>query len=169
MHQSLGFYSLVEGIDIPRFETEGAACFDLKASLLPGTSVAYYTWLNDKEEDIISAEQQLLLRPGCRYLVPTNLIMDIPEGHSVRIHPRSGLSLKLGLSLINCEGVIDSDYVNPVYLTLVNLSESIVVIKDRDRVAQGELVRQESYYVVPLRQPPQPKTSRKGGFGSTGQ
>jgi dUTP pyrophosphatase len=94
--------------------------------------------------------------------------MDIPERFSVRIHPRSGLALKSGITLINCEGVIDSDYVEPTYITLLNLSDSIVEIKDGDRVAQGELVRSETYEIEEMTDRPEPKSSRKGGFGSTG-
>jgi dUTP pyrophosphatase len=48
-------------------------------------------------------------------LIPTGLIADIPEGFSVRIHSRSGLAFKQGVYLTNCEGVIDSDYVDPNY------------------------------------------------------
>jgi dUTP pyrophosphatase len=116
----------------------------------------------------VSSTQHLLLRPGHRYLIPTNLILDIPEGFSVRIHPRSGLALKQGLTLINCEGVIDSDYVEPIYITLLNLSDSPVEISDGDRVAQAELVRSETYEIEEVNTPPARKTSRVGGFGSTG-
>ena len=166
--RSLKLYRTHPKAYLPSFATEGSACFDLRASLQSGTEVTSYTWLNITDLVSVSPTQQLLLRPGHRYLIPTNLILDIPEGFSVRIHPRSGLALKQGLTLINCEGVIDSDYVDPIYITLLNLSDSPVEIRDGDRVAQAELVRSETYEIEEVNTPPARKTSRVGGFGSTG-
>lgn len=168
LSRTLKFFRLHPEARLPSFATEGSACFDLCASLIPGTEIKSYTWLNVPGLEAVSNSRSFSLRPGHRYLIPTNLIMDIPERFSVRIHPRSGLALKSGITLINCEGVIDSDYVEPTYITLLNLSDSIVEIKDGDRVAQGELVRSETYEIEEITDRPEPKSSRKGGFGSTG-
>lgn len=165
---NLSFYKTHESAHVPAFETEGAACFDFKASLLPGAEVSYYNSFNEKHVVYIAPNKSILIMPKCRYLVPTNLIMDIPLGYSVRIHPRSGLALKNGITLINCEGVIDSDYVHPTYITLFNGSDTSFEVKDGDRIAQGELVRMENYYIAQTFEAPTQKTSRAGGFGSTG-
>ena len=98
------------------------------------------------------------------------MILDIPVGYSVRIHPRSGSAIKQGLSLINCEGVIDYDYVDPLFIAAVNLSDvQTIVINNGDRVAQGELVRMLSYEIEDTDIKPVQKTDRDGGFGSTGK
>jgi dUTP pyrophosphatase len=165
---NLQFFKTHDSAYIPAFETEGAACFDFKASLLPGAEIIYYTALNAKQSSYIAPSKSINIAPKCRYLIPTNLIMDIPEGYSVRIHPRSVLALKNGISLINCEGIRDSDYINPTYITLYNSSDGSFEIKDGDRIAQGELVRQEIYSIAETFKAPTQKTSRAGGFGSTG-
>jgi len=165
---NLAFFKTHEAAHIPAFETEGAACFDFKASLIPGSEVAYYSSFNVKDNEVVGPAKSINLKPRCRYLIPTNLIMDIPEGYSVRIHPRSGLALKNGITLINCEGVIDSDYINPTYITLYNSSDVSFEIKDGDRIAQGELVKDEKCFIVETNVAPTQKTSRAGGFGSTG-
>jgi dUTP pyrophosphatase len=165
---NLLFFKTHNDAHIPAFETEGAACFDFKASLVPGSEVTHYTAFNVKQTQYIAPSKSLLLAPKCRYLIPTNLIMDIPEGYSVRIHPRSGIALKNGITLINCEGVIDSDYVNPTYITLYNTSDASFEIKDGDRIAQGELVSQTPCVIFQVFESPNQKTSRTGGFGSTG-
>jgi dUTP pyrophosphatase len=164
----LGFYKLHDSAYIPEFATAGSACFDFKASLIEGATVTSYSWINSKDSNDITASKSLVLKPGHRYLVPINLIMDIPEGYSVRIHPRSGMALKQGITLINCEGVIDSDYVDPTFITLYNSSDSAVTISDGDRVAQGELIKNEQYTLASITEKPAQKTSRAGGFGSTG-
>jgi dUTP pyrophosphatase len=94
--------------------------------------------------------------------------MDIPQGYSVRLHARSGTSLKQGLVLANAEGVIDSDYVEEVFVMLHNISGNAVTINHGDRVAQAELVKNVEYSVEETPARPLPKTNRQGGFGSTG-
>lgn len=164
----LSFYKTQETAYVPAFETEGAACFDLKASLVSGTEVTYYSSFNEKNVLYIGPSRSIILQPKGRYLVPTNLIMDIPSGYSVRIHPRSGLALKNGITLINCEGVIDSDYINPLFIALTNTSDTSFEVKDGDRIAQAELTLSEKYSIDEIFEAPKQKTSRIGGFGSTG-
>ena len=101
-------------------------------------------------------------------LVPTNLILDIPKGFSVKAHPRSGLSLKQGLTLFNCTGVIDSDYVDPLFITLVNISGTTRTICDGDRIIQAELQVKIDTALESTNKRPTKKTDRNGGFGSTG-
>ena len=154
---------------IPKLATEGAACFDLHASLIPNDKIKCYPYGSLIADNLeVNKLSSISIEPGLRTLVPLNLIFDIPEGFSVRIHPRSGLSLKQGLTLFNCEGVIDSDYVDPCFITLYNISGSAQNISDGDRIAQAELVRSEQYSVEETMTAPTQKTDRTGGFGSTG-
>ena len=104
-----------------------------------------------------------------RVMVPTGLILDIPEGYSVRLHSRSGLAWKDGIYLTNCEGVIDSDYVEPVFVMLTSISQSPKHIKHGDRICQAELVEKIYHEFEEINEPPSQKTDRYGGFGSTGK
>jgi dUTP pyrophosphatase len=106
--------------------------------------------------------------PGDRLMVPTGLIFDIPEGYSVRVHARSGLSLKQGLVLANSEGVIDSDYIEELFILVHNISDNGISIAHGDRIAQGELVVREAYTIGEISCHPGQKTDRVGGMGSTG-
>ena len=110
----------------------------------------------------------ITIAPGDRVLVPTGLIMDIPEGYSVRLHARSGTSLKMGLVLANAEGVIDSDYVEEVMIILHNISGNSININSGERLAQAELVKNMEYSIEQTPSRPMLKTQRVGGFGSTG-
>jgi dUTP pyrophosphatase len=101
-------------------------------------------------------------------MVPTGLIMDIPKGYSVRLHARSGASLKQGLVLANAEGVIDSDYVQEVMVLVYNISGNAITIGSGDRIAQAELVKDSEYEIVETASRPMIKTNRTGGMGSTG-
>ena len=143
----VGAYKINPNASVPTYGTEQSACFDLYACL----------------SDIV-----LELKAGERTLIPTGLVLDIPEGYSVRLHPRSGMSFKKGLTLANCEGVIDSDYIEEVYILMVNISTEIQYIEHGDRICQGELVKNESVEFVELEECPSIKTNREGGFGSTG-
>jgi len=111
---------------------------------------------------------QIVVQPGDRVMVPTGLIFDIPEGYSVRLHARSGMSLKQGLVLANAEGVVDSDYVQEVMVLIHNISQNQLVIKSGDRIAQAELVEDVKYSIVESAARPGVKTNRIGGMGSTG-
>jgi dUTP pyrophosphatase len=106
--------------------------------------------------------------PGDRVLVPTGLIFDIPAGHSLRIHPRSGLSYKQGLVLANLEAVIDSDYIEETFIILTNQSDVDQTIYHGDRIAQAELIKSEEYVLWEIFDAPTQKTDRVGGLGSTG-
>lgn len=165
----LYIYKTYQKAYIPKFATEGSACFDLHASLIPGTEVKVFLFGQpDSVKHIISDSSDIVLAAGSRALVPTNLILDIPVNHSVRIHPRSGTAIKQGLMLANCEGVIDSDYVDPLFIALYNASGVAQTLKDGDRLAQAELIKTLSYPIAETTSKPVQKTTRVGGFGSTG-
>ena len=120
----------------------------------------------DKEED---PKIRFRIAPADRVLIPTGLIFDIPEGHSVRLHTRSSISLKKGLIMPNGEGIIDCDYYHQTFVMLYNASADEVLIKDGERIAQGELVKTYLYDIEETEDVPEQKTNRVGGFGSTGK
>jgi dUTP pyrophosphatase len=164
---NLKIFRTHHGIVLPTFGTEQAACFDL-AFQPHGKS--HYTGYNSFNSPVNRPfnNGRLTLMPGDRIMVPTGLIFDIPEGYSVRIHPRSGLSFKQGLVLANLEAVIDSDYVQETFVLLTNLSENHQTINPGDRIAQAELVPQLRYSLTETIVAPTQKTDRVGGLGSTG-
>ena len=153
-------------ITIPKHQTAQSACFDLAFQGAGKRDYNGYSHMNKPFARPMGAA--LTIAPGERVLIPTGCIMDIPEGFSVRLHARSGTSLKQGLVLANAEGVIDSDYVEEVFVMLHNISGNAVTINQGDRVAQAELVSNIIYHVEETPARPLPKTSRTGGFGSTG-
>jgi dUTP pyrophosphatase len=109
----------------------------------------------------------LELAPGERALVPTGFAIALPDGHEGQVRPRSGLALKLGVTLLNSPGTIDSDYRGEIAVVMVNLGQSKVAIRRGDRIAQlvvAPVTRPAFDLVAEL-----PATGRgAGGFGHTG-
>ena len=178
----LRYYKLFDDVKTPEKQTEESACFDIHAHFLTPYSdrerqtVTVYTMDNKKEDRpvLMWAGKQstfpmgIELYPGERALIPTGLIFDIPEGHSVRLHARSSISLKKGLTMPNGEGIIDSDYYHQTYVMLYNASADEVRICHDDRIAQGELVETLNFEMYPTEMEPKQRSTRVGGFGSTG-
>ncbi len=102
-----------------------------------------------------------------RVLVPTGLIFEIPAGFELQVRPRSGLSLKKGLSLPNSPGTIDADYRGETKIIIINFSKQDVVIKDQQRIAQVVLC---PVFQAQLEWSEELSTTQRGsgGFGSTG-
>ena len=171
---SLKFYRTTESAILPTFATKQSACFDLYANLVNGEEVQYYQAIATKvlprkvSFDINTNRSFIPINNEERMLIPLGLIADIPEGFSVRLHSRSGLAFKQGVYLTNCEGIIDSDYVDPMFAMVTNMSNVPVKIYDGDRICQGELVRCEQYTLDESDEAPTQKTDREGGLGSTG-
>lgn len=166
----LKFYKRHPDAITPEFKTRGSACFDL-AFCARGNLydiVNAYTEYNAPVSFPVK-DDEVYIAPGCRYLIPTGLHLDIPEGYSVRLHPRSGTSLKLGLGLANSEGVVDSDYIDELFLLVINYTLGGVFIKHGDRIAQGELFETGKTTISEIFEKPQQKTDRIGGIGSTGR
>lgn len=129
----------------PCYETNGSAGVDLRA----------FT-----EEDII-------LKPMERKLIPTGLYMQIPEGFEGQVRPRSGLAIKNGITVLNTPGTVDSDYRGEVRVILINLSNEDFVIKNGDRIAQMVFNGMERAVFPEVNE--LDKTERgDGGFGHTG-
>lgn len=162
----LKIFKTHSSIQLPKHQTAQSACFDVAFQSAGKSSYQGYTGFNKP----FSREMRgtISISPGDRVMVPTGFILDIPEGYSVRIHARSGTSLKQGLVLANAEGIIDSDYVDELYILLQNISENTVQINNGDRVAQAELVKTVEYTIEQSATRPGMKSNRIGGMGSTG-
>ena len=115
------------------------------------------------------ARVDLTLAPGERALMPTGIAIALPPGFAAFIHPRSGLAIRDGLSMVNAPGTIDASYRGEIQVILINMdTENSIAIKRGDRVAQLVIQRVENVRFVPVTQ--LPGTERgAGGFGSTGK
>jgi len=131
-------------IPLPAYMTEGSVGMDLAADL---------------EEDVV-------IRPLERVLIPTGIAIALPPGFEAQIRPRSGLALREGLTLLNSPGTIDSDYRGEVRLIAINLGQEPVVIRRGQRVAQ--MVVQRVCRVQWSEVSELPSSERQdGGFGHT--
>jgi dUTP pyrophosphatase len=130
---------------LPQYETEGSAGMDIRAYL---------------EEDIV-------IEPGKRALVPTGLFTEIPAGYEIQIRARSGLAVKFGIGLVNGIGTIDSDYRGEIKVPLINWGEEPFRISNGDRIAQMVVCRYEK---AELEQAESLSDTERGagGFGHTG-
>jgi len=146
---TVGFVRLPhgEGLPLPAYESAGAAGMDLRAA--------------------VPEDRPLLILPGKRALVPTGLVLEIPEGMEGQVRPRSGLAFKHGLTVLNSPGTVDSDYRGEVKVLLVNLGDEDFSVTRGMRIAQivFAAVTQVS---VEERALAGGTTRGAGGFGSTG-
>ncbi|MDE0119085.1 MAG: dUTP diphosphatase [Bdellovibrionales bacterium] len=131
--------------DLPSYQSESASGFDVQAQL----------------------KSPLYLKSLERTMIPTGLIFEIPNGFELQVRPRSGLSLKKGLSIPNSPGTIDSDYRGELKIIVVNLSSKIVVIENQQRIAQVVL---SPVFQAQLQWADKLSSTQRGagGFGSTG-
>ena len=140
----LGIKKLHSNAELPEFQTEGAACFDLVAT---------------GRESYMGG-----------MLYGTGIAMDIPDGYHVKIYSRSGHGFKHGIRLANGTGIIDSDYTGEVMVKLV--SDTDVPHFDwpyvGDRIAQAMLCRNVKTEIVEVEEIKKTKRGDKG-FGSTGK
>ena len=116
--------------------------------------------------DLRSAEKTIV-PTGRALLVKTGIEIEIPEGYEGQVRPRSGLSLKHGITVLNSPGTIDSDYRNEVGVILMNLGIQDFEIEFGDRIAQLVVSKYEKCDLVFCSELSDPNT-RVGGFGSTG-
>ncbi|WP_420536032.1 dUTP diphosphatase [Enorma phocaeensis] len=135
---------LDKSVQIPSYAYEGDAGLDLRA--------------ND----------DMIIEPHCRVLVPTGLAIALPEGYAGFVQPRSGMALKLGLSIANTPGLIDSHYRGELKIICINLDpKEAIHIERGERIAQ--LVIQRVPIVDLVEVDELDETDRgTGGFGSSG-
>jgi dUTP pyrophosphatase len=135
---------LSPSVPLPRYETDGAAAFDLAAAA------------------------EVTVEPGRVVLVPTGLVIEVPPGMFLAIFARSSTPLKRGLMVANGVGIVDQDYCGPddeVKIAVVNFTAAAVRVNAGDRLAQGMLlpvnrVTWEEAQIL--------GNDSRGGFGSTG-
>ncbi|MEG0235832.1 MAG: dUTP diphosphatase [Cetobacterium sp.] len=137
---------LENGVELPKYMTEGAAGMDVKANIT----------------------ESVTLKTLERKLIPTGIKMEIPYGYEVQVRPRSGLALKHGITLVNAPGTIDSDYRGEVGVILINLSNEEFIVNPGERI--GQLVLQKVYKMEFEKVEELSTTVRaEGGFGHTGK
>ena len=137
-------------------------------ALDPGLAPPAYAQPGDAGADLRTAVD-VTLAPGERALVPTGVALAIPEGHAGFVHPRSGLAVRRGLTIVNAPGTIDAGYRGEIQVPLINHDrDETIVVRRGDRIAQ--LVVQPVTRVVFDVVDELPDSTRgAGSFGSTGR
>ena len=131
---------------LPEYKTEGAAGMELCAAI----------------------SEPIELKPLERTLIPTGLKIELEHGYEAQVRPRSGLSIKHGITLINCVGTIDEDYRGELCVPIVNLSNESYTIQPDERIAQMLITRVEQAKLEVVTELSE-TTRGEGGFGSTGK
>ena len=102
------------------------------------------------------------IKPGEKYVIPTNTAVEMDEDDVLLIFPRSSYSIKFGLELVNSVGVIDADYKDQIFICYRNTGDEPFFIKRGDRIAQGVFVK------FLKTDDDKADGERHGGVGSTG-
>ena len=132
--------------ELPAYATQSSAGLDLKAVLA----------------------EAVTLGPLERKIVGTGLKIALPEGYEAQVRPRSGLSAKHGITVLNAPGTIDADYRGEIGVILVNLSNEPFTIQPGERIAQLVVAQYSQVEWSPVES--LDSTQRgEGGFGSTGK
>ena len=131
---------------LPEYKTEGAAGMDLCAAI----------------------DEPIVLKPLERTLIPTGLKIELEHGYEAQIRPRSGMSIKHGITLINCIGTIDEDYRGEVCVPVVNISNETYTIQPQERIAQMVISKYEQAQIEVVTEL-NDTVRGEGGFGSTGK
>lgn len=131
---------------LPEYKTDGASGMDLSAAI----------------------DEPIVLKPLERKLIPTGLKIELEHGYEAQVRPRSGLSIKHGITLINCVGTVDEDYRGELCIPVVNISNEEYTILPDERIAQMVIARYEQAKIEVVTE--LTGTDRgEGGFGSTGK
>lgn len=134
------------GNALPHYATEGSSGMDIRA------------WL----------DEDLVLQPFERMLVPTGLFIELPDGYEVQVRPRSGLAVKQGITCLNSPGTVDADYRGELKVVLINLSNEPQAIRSGDRIAQMVMQKVEKINWQPVDFINETERGT-GGFGHTGK
>jgi dUTP pyrophosphatase len=136
------------GLELPRYETEQSAGMDLRAA--------------------VPEDEPVKLQPGQRALVPTGLQIALPAGHEAQVRPRSGLSIRNGVTVLNAPGTIDADYRGEIQVILINHGQQPFVITRGERIAQLIVAKHEHVEWVHAEELEETERG-EGGFGHTGR
>ncbi|TKG69618.1 dUTP diphosphatase [Prauserella endophytica] len=139
----------------------------LLSRLDPGVPPPAYAKPGDAGADLVTTSD-VVLQPGERAVVGTGVAIALPPGYAGFVHPRSGLAARVGLSIVNTPGTIDSGYRGEIKVCLVNHDPKEPVELSRgDRIAQLVVQRVEHVEFVEVAE--LEVTERgAGGYGSTG-
>ena len=132
--------------EIPKYQTEGSSGMDLCAAI----------------------DNTIIIPPLQRVFIPTGIAIELPLGYEAQVRPRSGLSSKYGITLVNCVGTIDSDYRGEIIVPLINLSDSAYSIQPGERIAQMVISKYERVGIKEVSELSQSGRGT-GSFGSTGR
>jgi len=132
-------------IPLPRYMTEHSAGMDLFAAV----------------------DEEVILEPGERKLIPTGIALSIPEGCEGQVRPRSGLALRNGVTLVNTPGTIDADFRGEIGVLLINFGQKSFKIKRGERIAQL-VIAPVCRAVLELVEELDATPRNEGGFGHTG-
>lgn len=162
---------------LPQYETPMSAGMDVRADFSRVTVDNPIKAFGDCEilfKSDINKVTMLRLDPGARALIPTGLKIALPVTdqdcefiYECQVRPRSGLTLKKGITILNTPGTIDADYRNEIGIIVINQGHEAVWIEDGERIAQlvfATVAKAEWEEVARLNE-----TERKGGFGHTGE
>ena len=130
---------------LPEYATPQSAGMDLRANI----------------------DNQIVLKPMQRMLIPTGLYMALPAGYEAQVRPRSGLALKHGITVLNTPGTIDADYRGEVKVLLINFSDTDFVINDGERIAQMVIAKHENAELIEVDELDETERG-DGGYGHTG-
>jgi dUTP pyrophosphatase len=149
-----------------RHEAPAAPVLDVRR-LDPDLPLPSYAHPGDAGLDLYAADTTVL-QPGERALIPCGVAIAIPEGFVGLVHPRSGLAVDHGLTVLNAPGTIDSGYRGEVKVLLINLGQDAAEVRHGQRIAQLVLMR---VGMVDVREVDRLDVTVRGssGFGSTGR
>ena len=134
----------------------------------PELPLPRYAKGGDAGADIVS-RVNITLAPGERALVPTGIAIALPDGYVALVHPRSGLAIKHGVTMVNAPGTVDAGFRGELQIILINHDKSEPVsFKRGDRIAQLVIQKVEHAEFVEVRDLPGSGRGT-GGFGSTGR
>jgi dUTP pyrophosphatase len=133
----------------------------------PSVPMPSYAKPGDAGADL-ATRVDITLAPGERALVPTGISIALPNGYAAFVHPRSGLAIKHGVSMVNTPGTVDAAYRGELQVILINHDRTQPIsFKKGDRVAQLVIQKVERANFVEVQS--LPGTDRgTGGFGSSG-
>ena len=161
------------GIDVKNLDKEFADQMRLKVTLRyqkdGDNPELQYHYQSDSGFDL-RANETVTLEPFERKLVPTGIFFEIPEGYEIQVRPKSGLTIKRGLTVLNTPGTIDQGYTGEIKCIIINMDKNPQTIEKGDKIAQAVLCPVMTGRNVKLQQIDkiEDKERKDNGFGSTG-
>ena len=132
-----------------------------------GLPLPAYAHPGDAGADLVTSVD-VELAPGERAMVPTGVAIALPDGYAAFVHPRSGLAMRHGLTIVNAPGTVDAGYRGEIAVTLLNTDvEHALELHRGDRIAQLVVQRVERVRFVEVERLPGSHRG-DGGFGSSG-